>query len=220
MAKHRHWFFVPAFDDKDPSFAMLKNPTYLPQKKEDAMWDKLRLIINAGEGNCESFDGIESDDRVYIYGHSNGTQLGSKGIKYEATKILNLLETFGLKPDKTSTTPRVFKLFGCTTGTVIGDSEETFAKRFFDLAKVRYGKVVVYGYVGFLRLGKSASNNKVFEAMYKVDGKWMLNMQTGSKARDMRVGYSTEDQSLEHQNTAWVLNQGEGWAMVEKVEST
>ncbi len=211
MAKHRHWFFVPAFDANDLAFQMLKNDEYLPQNKTDVNWDKLRLIINGGEGNCDSFEGIGDDDRIYIYGHSNGTALGSKAIKYETVKILNLLETYGLTPGKA----RVFKLFGCTTGAELHENEDTFAKKFFQIAKVRHPGCTVYGYVGFLRLGKIGAHSQVYTNMTKDEkNRWRLMPGTNKQAKEMRVAFSDSDNTLEQNNTRWVLEQGEGWAMV------
>ena len=141
MSNHVHWFFVPHYDDTDSYFTNLKN-NFAPASTS-AQFANVKLLIEGGGGTVTSFSGINAnDDQVYVFGHSNGVELGSKKVKFQSVKLLNMLASNGLP-----STQKTFKLFACSTGAVVKGYDKCLAEQFQELAHStgKFPNAIVYG---------------------------------------------------------------------------
>lgn len=209
MANHVHWFFVPHYDDTDPYFKNLKNNFAPPSNSP--LFAMIKLIINGGGGTVDSFDGIDTNShQVYIFGHSNGKELGSKKVKYESGKLFHLLEDHRLPKQQ-----KTFKLFGCTTGVLIEGFDKTLAQQFQELAHSsdRFPNAVVYGYTGYVVLGKANEHRKVYTS-FKVEGKKLIPTSEPDRASQRRVVFPQGPTTPVHLTTQYELEKGDGWQMV------
>jgi len=209
MATHVHWFFVPHYDGSDTYFTNLKDNFAPPTGT--SLFSMIKLIINGGGGTVDSFDGIDTgSDQVYIFGHSNGRELGSKKVKYESGKLLHLLEEHRLPKQQ-----KVFKLFGCTTGVIIKGFDKSLAQQFQELAHSsgRFPNAVVYGYTGYVVLGKADGHRKVYTSL-RIEGKKLVPTSEAYRASERRVVFPQGPSTPVHLTTQYELEKGDGWEMV------
>ena len=213
MANHIHWFFVPHYDDTDVYFSHLKN-SYVPPATSP-LFAKVKLIIHGGGGTAASFSGIDpNDDQVYVYGHSNGVELGSKKVKYQSVKLMNLLSENGLP-----STQKVIKLFGCNTATLVPGYDKSLAEQFQELAHStkKFPGAVVYGYTGFVTLKQTEGHKTVYTGL-QYNGEHMEPTSDPLRAKDRRLAFPQT--TTVHQATRYELEKGKGWQMVHEVTSS